>query len=89
MSPDFPSVTEVFAQLYPASGGSEIDGAIAVDVESIARFLELTGPIQVEGPDGTIRLTRATPCSTCCATSTPRSPTTRRATPCSRRSRRS
>ena len=57
MSPDFPSVTEVFAQLYPASGGREIDGAIAVDVESIARFLELTGPIQVEGPDGTIRLT--------------------------------
>ena len=57
MSPDFPSVTDVFAQLYPASGGREIDGAIAVDVESIARFLELTGPIQVEGPDGTIQLT--------------------------------
>ena len=57
MSPDFPSVTDVFAQLYPESGGTEIDGAIAVDVESIARFLELTGPIQVEGPDGTIQLT--------------------------------
>ena len=57
MSPDFPNVTEVIAQLYPASGGTEIDGAIAVDVESIARFLELTGPVQVEGPDGTIRLT--------------------------------
>ena len=49
MSPDFPSVTEVFAQLYPASGGREIDGAIAVDVESIARFLELTGPIAGRG----------------------------------------
>ena len=57
MAPDFPSVTEVFAQLYPASGGREIDGAIAVDVESVARFLELTGPVEVEGPDGTIRLT--------------------------------
>ena len=57
MSPDFPSVTEVIAQLYPASGGREIDGAIAVDVESIARFLELTGPVQVDGPDGPIRLT--------------------------------
>ncbi len=57
MSPDFPSVTEVFAQLYPASGGREIDGAIAVDVESIARFLELTGPLEVEGPDGIVRLT--------------------------------
>ena len=57
MSPDFPSITEVIAQLYPASGGSEIDGAIAVDVASIARFLELTGPVQVPGPDGPIRLT--------------------------------
>ena len=57
MSPDFPNVTEVIAQLYPASGGTEIDGAIALDVESIARFLELTGPVQVEGPDGTVRLT--------------------------------
>ena len=56
MSPDFPSVTEVFAQLYPASGGTEIDGAIALDVETIARFLELTGPIAVEGPEGMIRL---------------------------------
>ena len=56
MSPDFPSVTEVFAQLYPASGGTEIDGAIALDVETIARFLELTGPIEVEGPEGMIRL---------------------------------
>ena len=56
MSPDFPSVTEVFAQLYPASGGTEIDGAIALDVETIARFLELTGPVQVEGPEGIIRL---------------------------------
>ena len=59
MSPDFPSVTEVIAQLYPASGGQQIDGAIAVDVESIARFLELTGPIEVTGPDGPIRLTSA------------------------------
>ena len=57
MSPDFPSITEVIAQLYPASGGSEIDGAIAVDVESLARFLELTGPVQVDGPEGTILLT--------------------------------
>ncbi len=56
MSPDFPSVTDVFAQMYPASGGEPIDGAIAIDVETIARFLELTGPIRVAGPDGTITL---------------------------------
>ncbi|MGA9279304.1 DUF4012 domain-containing protein, partial [Ilumatobacter sp.] len=57
LSPDFPDIAEVAAQLYPASGGTEIDGMIALDVETIARFLDLTGPIQVEGPDGTIRLT--------------------------------
>jgi Protein of unknown function (DUF4012) len=56
MSPDFPSVTEVVAQMYPASGGSDIDGAIVIDVETVARFLDLTGPISVAGPDGAIRL---------------------------------
>ncbi len=56
VSPDFPSTTEVFAQLYPASGGRPIDGAIAVDVEAIAGFLELTGPIRVPTPDGALRL---------------------------------
>jgi hypothetical protein len=35
VSPDFPSTTEVFEQLYPASGGTAIDGAIAVDVDAI------------------------------------------------------
>jgi hypothetical protein len=59
MAPDFPSVTEVIAQLYPASGGSEIDGAIALDVDAVARFLELTGPIEVQGPAGPIQLTPA------------------------------
>jgi hypothetical protein len=57
LSPDFPSVAEVAAQLYPESGGTEIDGMIALDVETIAGFLELTGPIQVAGPEGNIRLT--------------------------------
>ena len=56
MSPDFPSTTEVIAQMYPASGGSEIDGAMAIDVKTVARFLELTGPITVAGPDGPIRI---------------------------------
>ena len=54
MSPDLPSIAEVIAQLYPASGGPDVDGVIAVDVDSIARFLELVGPIIVETPNGTI-----------------------------------
>jgi hypothetical protein len=56
MSPDFPSVADVVAQLYPASGGTEIDGVMAMDVSTIARFLDLTGPIRVPGPDGTITI---------------------------------
>ena len=59
MSPDFPSIADVIAQLYPASGGRPIDGAIAIDVPSIARFLELTGPLEVEAPSGMLRLTAA------------------------------
>lgn len=54
MSPDLPSIAEVVAQLYPVSGGRDVDGVIAVDVDSIARFLELVGPIIVETPTGTV-----------------------------------
>ncbi|MDQ3469877.1 MAG: DUF4012 domain-containing protein, partial [Actinomycetota bacterium] len=57
MPPDLPTVADVVAQLYPASGGTEIDGVIVLDVYAIARFLDLTGPLSVEAPDGMIRLT--------------------------------
>ncbi len=60
MSPDLPSLTQVFAQMYPASGGTDIDGAMVIDVATVARFLELTGPINVAGPDGSIRLDSST-----------------------------
>lgn len=56
MSPDLPTLTEVIAQLYPAAGGNDIDGVIVLDVETIARFLVLTGPVTVAGPQGDIRL---------------------------------
>jgi len=49
MSPDFPVVAEVIADLYPKSGGEEIDGVIAVDPAGFAALLELTGPVPVEG----------------------------------------
>jgi hypothetical protein len=48
-SPDFPTVARIMEQLFPQSGGSEVDGVIAVDPSSFARFLELTGPIRVPG----------------------------------------
>lgn len=49
MSPDFPSVGEVVAQLYPVSGGRPIDGVLAIDTKVIAALLEFTGPVEIEG----------------------------------------
>ncbi len=53
MSPDLPSVAPIIAQLYPQSGGSEIDGVIMLDPSAMAALMELTGPIVIP--------TRATP----------------------------
>jgi len=47
MSPDFPTVARVIADLYPQSGGSPIDGVIAVDPQGLAALLSLTGPVAV------------------------------------------
>jgi hypothetical protein len=49
--PDFPTVAQVIAQLYPQSGGSAPDGVFALDVFALAALLELTGPISVPGVD--------------------------------------
>ncbi len=52
MSPDFPSVAQVIAELYPQSGGRPVDGVIAVDPSGLAALLEVTGPITIaEWPD--------------------------------------
>jgi hypothetical protein len=48
-SPDFPTVADLMAQLYPQSLGEEIDGVFAVDPAAFAAFLEITGPIDVPG----------------------------------------
>jgi Protein of unknown function (DUF4012) len=47
MSPDFPSIGQVVAELYPQSGGQPVDGVIAVDPVGLAALLRLTGPIGV------------------------------------------
>lgn len=49
LSPDFPSVADVFTQLYPQAGGQAVDGVIVVDPVALAALLEFTGPIQVAG----------------------------------------
>ena len=45
MSPDFPSVGEVAANLYPESGGTKVNGVISLDPVAMADLLAATGPI--------------------------------------------
>lgn len=50
-SPHFPYTTDVIGQLYPQSGGSEVDGVISLDPYALAALLKFTGPIDVAGYD--------------------------------------
>lgn len=52
MSPDFPSVGQVIAELYPQSGGQPIDGVLRVDPAALGGLMLLTGPVTVPGLDG-------------------------------------
>jgi hypothetical protein len=49
MSPDFPSIALVAAELYPQSGGQKVDGVLSVDPIGLAALMQYTGPVQVEG----------------------------------------
>lgn len=49
ISPDFPSVASVAAQLYPQSGGTPVDGVLAVDPYGLQALLTFTGPVHVDG----------------------------------------
>jgi hypothetical protein len=51
MSPDFPSVGQVMAELYPQSSGQPVDGVIAVDPVGLAALMHFTGPVTVPGVD--------------------------------------
>ncbi len=48
-SPDFPTVEDVIAQVYPQLGGDHIDGVLALDPYALAALLQFTGPISVSG----------------------------------------
>ena len=47
MSPDFPTVARIIADLYPTAGGRPVDGLILLDAWGLAALLELTGPVTV------------------------------------------
>ena len=49
MSPDMPSIAVAAKELYPQSGGSPIDGVIAIDPTGLAGLLRYTGEVQVPG----------------------------------------
>ncbi|MFM8266418.1 MAG: DUF4012 domain-containing protein, partial [Ilumatobacteraceae bacterium] len=50
-SPHFPSVARTIDELYPTSGGGPIDGVFMLDVLTVSRLMELTGPVDLD--DGT------------------------------------
>lgn len=49
MSPDFPSTSQVVADLYPRSGGREIDGVINLDVFALQTLIGFVGPLNLDG----------------------------------------
>jgi len=49
MSPNFPTVGRLIADLYPQSGGQQIDGVFALDPAALGGLLSFTGPIDAEG----------------------------------------
>lgn len=51
VSPHFPTVASMIAELYPQSGGQALDGVFMLDVYAIAQLMQITGPAQL--PDGT------------------------------------
>jgi hypothetical protein len=49
MSPDFPTVGQVAAELFPQSGGTRVDGVISLDPVALSDLLALTGPVVIPG----------------------------------------
>ncbi|HMG39794.1 MAG TPA: DUF4012 domain-containing protein [Acidimicrobiales bacterium] len=47
MSPDLPTIARVAAELYPQSGGTEIDGLLTVDPTGLAALMRFTDPVIV------------------------------------------
>jgi len=48
-SPDFPTVSEAVRQLWPESGGGQLDGVLYVDPYAMAAVLKMVGSVTVPG----------------------------------------
>lgn len=54
LSPRFDESARMAADMWSALGRGEVDGVMAMDVVAVQRLLELTGPIEVTTPEGTV-----------------------------------
>lgn len=48
LSPHFPDVANVAAQLFEAATDTEVDSVMLVDPEGLAALMELTGPVRID-----------------------------------------
>ncbi len=53
-SPDFPASAQSAARFFELEGGTPVDGVIAVDVTTLERLLEVTGPVELPEFDVTV-----------------------------------
>jgi hypothetical protein len=53
-SPDFPTSAQSAARFFDLGGGGKVDGVIAIDVTTLERLLEVTGPVDVPEFDVTV-----------------------------------
>jgi hypothetical protein len=60
-TPDLPTAAEVARQLWPQSGGGQLDGVLYLDPEGIAALLKLTGPVTVPGLPNRLDATNVVP----------------------------
>jgi hypothetical protein len=61
MTPNFPWVGEVAADLYAQATGRAVDGVIAMDPEVVAALLDYSGPIQLTTIDAVLTTDNAVP----------------------------
>lgn len=53
-SPDFPTAAQDAERFFQLAGGRQVDGVIAINVDTIEQLLTVTGPITVDGYDVTV-----------------------------------
>lgn len=52
LTPRFDESARMASEMWAAAGRGQVDGVIAIDVVAVQRLLELTGPVDVPGPNG-------------------------------------